>query len=95
MLYIQEPDGTIAVYDERGVFEGHFATRMEAQAWIDDQQREEEARREITARTKIRTRKLIEHWTAEAAAEFDLELEDVRLEVRWAIEDVLDELHNE
>jgi hypothetical protein len=28
-------------------------------------------------------------------AEFNLELKDVSLEVRWAIEDVLDEMHDE
>ena len=92
MLYIEEPDGTIAVYDDRGVFEGHFATRMEAQAWINYKNREEATSPKIAERTKQRIRQLITEWTAEAAAEFGFELKDVRLDIRWAIEDVLEEM---
>jgi hypothetical protein len=40
-------------------------------------------------------RQLIPEWTAEAATEFNLGLVDVSLEVRWAMEDVLDELPDE
>jgi hypothetical protein len=92
MLHIKEPDGTIAVYDERGILENHFATRQEAQAWVDYRNREDAASLEIAERTKERARQLIAEWSAEAAAEFNLELKDVRLDIRWAIEDVLEEM---
>jgi hypothetical protein len=95
MLCIEEPDGTIAVYNERGVLENHFATRKEAQAWLNYRNREEAASPKIAERTKSRTRRLIAKRSAEAAAEVSLEVEDARLEVRWDLEDLLEELHDE
>jgi len=59
MLYIKEPDGTFAIYDERGILENHFAPRKEAQAWINYKNREEAASPKIAERTKQRIRQLI------------------------------------
>jgi hypothetical protein len=95
MLYIQEADGTIGVYDKRGILENRFATLREARDWVDDQIREDVACLKIAERTKIRTRQLISEWATEAAAEFNLNLVDVQLEIRWALEDMLDDLRDE
>jgi hypothetical protein len=95
MLYIKEPDGTFAIYDERGILKKHFATRQEAQAWIDYRNREDAASREIAARARVRARESIAQWAAEAAAEFNLGLEDVLLDIQWAVEDVLEEMFPE
>src|ERR687892_640242 len=62
MLYIKEPDGTFAIYDERGILEKHFATRKEAQAWINYRNREEAASPKIAEHTKQRARQLIAKW---------------------------------
>jgi hypothetical protein len=95
MLYIKEPDGTVVIYDKQGILGGHFTTLREAQAWVNDQHREEAAYLEIAARVKQRTRQLISAWAAEAASEFKLSWLDMSINIRWAIEDVLDEMRNE
>ena len=53
-LYIQEPDGTFAIYDKRGILENHFATRKEAQEWINYRNRGEAASPKIAERTEQR-----------------------------------------
>jgi hypothetical protein len=89
----EEPDESIAVYDGMTRSPADiFATLEDAEAWVSYHKRDDAASPKVQERTRERIRQLIAQWSAEAAAEFNLELSDVRLDIRWAIEAVLDEM---
>jgi hypothetical protein len=89
---IEEPDESISVYEAgfRKYPEAGFATREDAEAYVDYRYRKDVARPKIEERTQERIRQLITQWTNEAAAEFNLELTDVNWLIGRAIEAVTD-----